>query len=197
MTRFSLFAAALAACPGIATAADAQKLKLSQDIGHPTAATNVSGSGFGDSEAVDIYFDTTDMLLDVTTPKGTFTARQLPIPATATPGQHWITVIGRKSGDAAQLAFTVETDWVQSGFGPHSKRVNPYENVLTAGNASALDVDWAATTQAAIYSSPAMANGVVYVGSEDDKLYALNATTGATLWSAATGNAIFSSPAQF
>ena len=44
-------------------------------------------------------------------------------------------------------------------------------------------------------SSPAVANGVVYVGSFDDKVYALNATTGATLWTATTGSLVPSSPA--
>jgi len=43
-------------------------------------------------------------------------------------------------------------------------------------------------------SSPAVANGVVYVGSTDSKLYALNATTGAFLWSYTTGGALYSSP---
>ena len=37
-------------------------------------------------------------------------------------------------------------------------------------------------------SSPAVANGVVYVGSIDDNVYALNAATGAKLWSYTTGN---------
>jgi outer membrane protein assembly factor BamB len=36
---------------------------------------------------------------------------------------------------------------------------------------------------------------VVYVGSEDGKLYAFNAITGATLWTATTGAAVDSSPA--
>ncbi len=31
--------------------------------------------------------------------------------------------------------------------------------------------------------TPVVANGVVYAGSEDGKLYALDATTGAVLWS--------------
>jgi len=44
------------------------------------------------------------------------------------------------------------------------------------------------------YYSPAVANGVVYVGSADGNLYALNATTGAYLWSYSTGNPIYSSP---
>ena len=45
-----------------------------------------------------------------------------------------------------------------------------------------------------VYSSPAVANGVVYVGS-DDNVYALNARTGALLWSYTTGEYVVSSPA--
>lgn len=45
-------------------------------------------------------------------------------------------------------------------------------------------------------SSPAVVNGVVYVGSDDGKVYALNASTGKTLWSFQAGiQAIASSPA--
>jgi len=40
-----------------------------------------------------------------------------------------------------------------------------------------------------------VANGVVYVGSYDHNIYALDALTGAKLWSYATGNSIYSSPA--
>ena len=40
-----------------------------------------------------------------------------------------------------------------------------------------------------------MANGVVYVGSDDNNLYALNASTGALLWKYITGNYVSSSPA--
>ncbi len=39
-------------------------------------------------------------------------------------------------------------------------------------------------------SSPAVANGVVYVGSWDGKLYALDARTGRNLWSYYIANAI-------
>ena len=45
-------------------------------------------------------------------------------------------------------------------------------------------------------SGPAVANGVVYFGSDDDNVYALNAVTGAKLWSYTTGSAVqTSSPA--
>ena len=46
-----------------------------------------------------------------------------------------------------------------------------------------------------MYSSPAVANGVVYVGSIDDNVYALNAATGAKLWGYTTGSYVDSSPA--
>ncbi len=44
-------------------------------------------------------------------------------------------------------------------------------------------------------SSPAVVNGVVYVGSDDNNTYALNATTGAKLWNYTTGSEVYSSPA--
>jgi hypothetical protein len=40
-----------------------------------------------------------------------------------------------------------------------------------------------------------VANGVVYVGPDDGKLYAFNASTGQVIWSAAAGTALASSPA--
>ena len=42
---------------------------------------------------------------------------------------------------------------------------------------------------------PPSPNGVVYVGSEDHNVYALNATTGAQVWNFTTGGAVDSSPA--
>ena len=40
-----------------------------------------------------------------------------------------------------------------------------------------------------------MANGVVHIGSDDNKVYALNARTGSLVWSYTTGYQVFSSPA--
>jgi eukaryotic-like serine/threonine-protein kinase len=45
-------------------------------------------------------------------------------------------------------------------------------------------------------SSPAIgSDGIVYIGSWDQKLYALNGATGAKKWEFKTGNIIYSSPA--
>ena len=54
---------------------------------------------------------------------------------------------------------------------------------------------WSYLTGDYVDSAPAFADGVVYVGSDDNNLYALNATTGATVWTYGTGNSVESSPA--
>ena len=51
------------------------------------------------------------------------------------------------------------------------------------------------TTGGTVISSPCLANGVVYFGSYDGKLYALDAQTGSEKWSYATNGNIESSPA--
>jgi len=53
---------------------------------------------------------------------------------------------------------------------------------------------WVANTGNQAGSSPAVANGIVYIGAADGKLYAFDATTGNPLWTAATGGPIESSP---
>ena len=53
---------------------------------------------------------------------------------------------------------------------------------------------WSYKTGDVIYSSPTVANGVVYVGSLDGNIYGLNASTGDSLWSYTTGDFVESSP---
>jgi hypothetical protein len=54
---------------------------------------------------------------------------------------------------------------------------------------------WRYTTGGAVFSSPAIVGGLVYVGSEDGNVYCLNAVTGSLVWRYTTGGAVFSSPA--
>ncbi|MFC1990406.1 PQQ-binding-like beta-propeller repeat protein [Chloroflexota bacterium] len=54
---------------------------------------------------------------------------------------------------------------------------------------------WTFSTGGAIHSSPAVAGGTVYVGSRDNKLYALDAVTGAKHWEYETTSWVESSPA--
>lgn len=54
---------------------------------------------------------------------------------------------------------------------------------------------WKVKTGGQVISSPLVADGMVYVGSKDRKLYALDADTGAEKWVFETGASIQSSPA--
>ncbi len=54
---------------------------------------------------------------------------------------------------------------------------------------------WVFSTGGPIHSSPAVVNGTVYVGSQDHKLYALDATTGDKRWEYETDSWVESSPA--
>src|SRR5690349_20862031 len=56
-------------------------------------------------------------------------------------------------------------------------------------------VKWRFQTGGPIFSSAAVDNGVVYVGSNDGKLYAVRASDGTKLWAFATKGAVRSSPA--
>lgn len=56
------------------------------------------------------------------------------------------------------------------------------------------DVIWEFRTGQAVRSSPAVVDGVLYVGSSDHRLYALDALTGKERWSFATGGRITSAP---
>ena len=68
------------------------------------------------------------------------------------------------------------------------------DNNVYALNASTGAKLWSFTTGNSVESSPAVANGVVYIGSADQNIYALNATTGAKLWNFTTGAIVESSP---
>jgi glucose dehydrogenase len=94
----------------------------------------------------------------------------------AQPGKHWITAVARSTGAAGQKPFTVRTNWAQRGFTPSGKRFNRFENVLSPATVGTIDLHWSFLTGDWVFiSSPAVANGALYVGSWDHNVYALNA----------------------
>ena len=199
---------------------------------HPTQVVAVSGTGFTASEAVDVYIDTTDTLLLVSSATGTLTG-SVTLPASALPGAHYVTAIGRRSGDAAQAAFTVTTPWAELGFGAAHRGWNPYENTVGVGNVASFGELWSAgaysngtmpaisqkkvvvattagvaefststgtqiwssLTSNAFYGSPAISGTSVYIASINAAaLYTLSLTTGATLHTTTLGSGAYSSP---
>jgi outer membrane protein assembly factor BamB len=166
----------------------------------------VTGTGFGASETVAVDFSAAQVATATTSSAGTFSAT-FTVPKPALPGNHPVTATGQTSGRSATHNFLVRTDWSQFHFDAAHSGFNPYENVIGPSNVSGLKTAWtAAPGIGSVGTSPAVAGGVVYVGSASTfKLYAFSAagTTGCSgtpktcqpLWTAATGGIALSSPA--
>ena len=137
--------------------------------------------GFGALETIDVTFDGAPLRHAVTGPGGTLFTR-ITVPASALPGPHTVGATGETSGRSAQAPLTVRTEWTKFHFDDTNSGFNPYENVLNASNVSGLVEKWRFPTHAPIYGSPAIAGGVVYAGSTDQYVYALNAATGKMAW---------------
>src|SRR5260221_13863594 len=59
------------------------------------------------------------------------------------------------------------------------------------------DLKWKFRTGGKIFSSPAIVNGLAFIGSEDGNLYAIDIKTGRRTWKFPTGGAVHSSPAIY
>jgi outer membrane protein assembly factor BamB len=68
-------------------------------------------------------------------------------------------------------------------------------NTVYCLNAETGEFVWRFQTGGSIYSSPAVVDGKVYIGSDDGNVYCLDASTGAKLWNYQTGESVSSSPA--
>ncbi len=169
-------------------------LELSPRSGPPSSLVTVSGSGYDPHELVDLYIGEADEALVATNAHGDFSYPGFPVPASSQPGTAWVSAVGRRSTLAAQEPFTVSTNWAQFGYGPTHSGTNPYENTLNLSNVGDLSLLWSFRTGAAVTSTPAVVDGVVYVGAKDS-LEAIKAATGARLWSFATSGTVSSSPA--
>jgi hypothetical protein len=183
---FIFFVFALCILPG--TAFGQQIFEL-PTLGPPLTFVTLQGLHFDPLTAVDVYFDSTQLASTTTDKNGSFgngvisaagpTWTRIQVPSTALPGQHTITAKEHGGQKSAQVAFLVRTDWPQFHFDVQHTGLNPYENVLGPGTVSGLAMAWNAEYGG---FSPAVANGVVYAGSPDANLYALDAGTGALIW---------------
>jgi len=172
-------------------------VSLSPKSGPPTSKLLVSGSGFKPYAEIDISFDTKDEAKAVANGSGSFSKIAIHAPKSALPGKHLVSAVQRVGKIGAQAPFLVNTNWSQFGFASNGDRSNSYENELSPATVGGLKLLWSYTTGGSVQSSPSVVNGVVYVGSNDNNLYALRADTGAKLWSFPlnTGGIFHASPA--
>ena len=81
----------------------------------------------------------------------------------------------------------VATNGIMFGFDAQHTHFNPFEHLLNPTTVGGLTKKWAYQTGGTVFSSPAVAGGVVYVGCACGYLYALDAASGAKKWVYWTG----------
>ncbi len=161
-------------------------IKLSRTLGPPTTRVTVRGTGFGGIENVSITLDSTAIGSTKTSRTGMFSTGST-IPNYVSPGNFVVQSTGKTSGRSAQAIFLVQTNWNMFGDNAKHSHFNPYENTISTSNVVKLSNGWLFHTGSVIGSSPAVVNGVIYVGSNDGNVYAINTTTGTKLWSYSVG----------
>lgn len=171
-------------------AATSTSIHLSQATGWINSQNIVSGSGFAKAEQVNISFDgtlvaTTQVLTDLSivgAPTGRIRAL-FSVPVTASLGAHVVKAVGQTSGRSAQASLAVAPAWAQFGFDAAHTGFNPDESILSPANVAQLTPAWIYHTPGFVSpSSPAVANGLVYIGDQEGWLHALDAFSGTEVW---------------
>ncbi len=74
-------------------------------------------------------------------------------------------------------------------------RSDPTHSSKAAAGPTNLTLAWKFTTKGSVISSPSIVNNVVYAGSQDKNMYAIDAENGNLIWNYTTGGPIITSPA--
>jgi PKD repeat protein/outer membrane protein assembly factor BamB/pimeloyl-ACP methyl ester carboxylesterase len=150
----------------------------------------VTGTNFGEGAKV-LWAGQERTTVFVSTTKLTTTILHADV---ANVGTYEVTVVNPDGKESGEFEFNVIVPSVSSVWKYRSDLNNSgvYDDGGTRPEALEL---WKFQTGGQVYSSPVVANGFVYFGGNDNKIYALNADTGTQIWNFTTSGASWSSPA--
>lgn len=182
----ALGVAAVLFAPAVARATPAATVATT--YGTPTASVTIGGTGFDPSTSLDVYFDRDDLAIATSSASGVVSVT-LTVPASAQPGKHWITLDEGHGRPAAQVAYSVRTDWLQSGFGPGKRGLNPFENTISSSTAPDLAPKWnVGSVGYNWFNAPVIYGGRVFAQRTNGSIYAYT-TSGSLQWTANTASA--------
>lgn len=118
---------------------------------------------------------------------------QFPDSVDTLPGKKPVVVTGT-AGSSAPYHFYVRSATNQPGWKFRADILNSGEyddGEQNPGN----NLIWNYTTVSRFVSSPAVADGIVYVGNNDGNVYAIDGDSGSSIWHFKTGSAVWSNPA--
>lgn len=155
--------------------ANCGSLTLSSPFGAPGATIGFTGTGYLPGETVGVTFDGTSVASTTANGSGGISGSFV-VPAAADLGAHNVVANGSSSGVTEGETFTVPTNWPMFHNLPTRTGVNTAESIITRQNVSQLTLGWTGATGGPIRTSPVVANGQVFVGSDDGTLTAFPTT---------------------
>jgi serine/threonine-protein kinase len=116
-----------------------------------------------------------------------------PPPAAPTPRKRRIGLM--VAAFAGVLVLAITALYLIAGNDPDRDGPNAVSSRPVAAGRLTITDEWSVPTGGNVFSSPATADNLVVVGSDDETVYALDAASGSIRWTRATGGPVRSSPA--
>jgi outer membrane protein assembly factor BamB len=166
----------------------------------PGATLTVTGSGFKAGETVSLSLVGKILGSATATPKGNISTK-LRLPAGALFGPTSITATGQTSGRSASAGLTIANAWTQAGYSATHGSFEPNDpslyNLVHPGSGIFVDLAWEYQTSSVVDTSPAVVDGVAYIGDKSGALTAIDIRNGAPVWTwdLPSGVSIAGSPA--
>ena len=185
----------------------APQIQLSNQYVSPGGTFTVTGSGFGSSESVTFSVDGDVRATAMTNASGAVPSTPITLPGSGTYGPTSrfgptsLVAVGQTSGRTTSAFLDITNNWSQGGEGPTRIAFEAYDEVLhdllhVAQN-QFVEQAWYTQTGSPIQSSPAVMDGIAYVGNNAGVLSAIRVSNGAPAWTYSTpsGAPIHSAPA--
>lgn len=183
----------------------APQITLSNQYVSPGGSFTVTGSGFQGGEKVSFSVDGKVLASRTAESSGAVPATNIHLPGSYDNESHFgptaLVAVGQTSQKATSALLDITNQWTQAAAGSTRTAFEANDQtlhqLLHVAENQFLQEAWYTGTGAAIESSPAIVNGVAYVGNDAGVLSAINVTTAAPLWTytIASNAAIRSGPA--
>lgn len=143
----------------------------------------LSGSALTPDQSEAVYIGSIRVGTAITDRYGDFQIG-VSVPWDETPGKKYIYALDPNIGKVIYILYILGA-WPQFRHDANHLGVQTYETSITPSNVAKLghNYKWAYETGGDVESTPAVADGMVYVGSDDGNVYGLNAATGKKVWS--------------
>ena len=183
------------------------QITLSNQYVSPGGTFSVTGAGFQSGEVVNFSVDGNVLAKPVANASGAVPSTQITLPGsgrfgnTSRFGPTTLVAVGQTSQRTTSAFLDVTNPWSQRAEGPtrtsfegHDQKLH---DLIHVAQGQFVKQAWHTPTGSPIGSSPAVVNGIAYVGNDAGVLSAIRVVTGAPAWTYTTvsGAAIHSSPA--